>query len=117
MIITFEKPAHCDPKLLHAEIDALEIGIPYSIEWLSDQIVVSFDQDIESADVESIEVVVDTHDASQSLQAAALEAEKIAAIQLANKALVETAKAKRLNGQQLTQAELAALVDAMLFPA
>jgi len=115
-IITLDKPLNCNPLLLHAEIDALGIG-PYKIEWLSDQIVVSFDQDIESADAESLEVVVDTHDASQSMQAAALEAEKIAAIQLANKALVESAKEKRLNGQQLTQAELAALVDAMLFPA
>jgi hypothetical protein len=114
-IITLDKPLNCNPLLLHAEIDALNIG-PYKIEWLDEQVVVSFDHEIESSDAESLEIVVDTHDASQSLNAAALEAEKIAAIQLANKALVESAKEKRLSGQQLTQAELSALVDAMLFP-
>jgi len=112
----FDLPAKLDVAQLHSELDALNLG-PYCIEWLQDGMNISFECELSAKNEKQVASVVKSHDGSAAIAERAEREAKILAIQLANKALVESAKEKRLSGQQLTQAELSSLVDAMLFPA
>jgi hypothetical protein len=114
-MIVVDRPAHTDPDTLHAEVDVLGLG-PYRLEWHDDILAFVFDKELSDEEEAQLVAVVAAHDGSEAIAKRREEAEKIAAIQAANKALVESAKIKRLAGQALSQAELAALVDAVLFP-
>lgn len=114
-MISLDRPVHADPDSLHAEVDALGLG-SYRIDWMEAELQFHFDRELSEAESERLVAVVAAHDGSEAIAKREEEAAKVAAIQAANKALVESARAKRLAGQALTQAELAALVDAVLFP-
>lgn len=114
-MISLARPTHADHETLHAEVDVLGLG-SYRIDWLEAELQFHFDRELSEAEYESLASVVAAHDGSEAIAKRQEEAAKIAAIQAANKALVESARAKRLAGQALTQAELAALVDGVLFP-
>jgi len=115
-VIRFAKPQHADAETLHAEVDALALG-PYRIEWLADELAFVFDRTLAGEDAARLADVVTLHDGSEAITKREEAAAKIAAIRSANEALIASAKAKRLAGQPLSQAELAAMVDAVLFPA
>jgi hypothetical protein len=114
-MIRVARPAHVDGVTLHAEVDALNFG-SYRIEWHADELVFVFDRQLSSRELASLAAVVEAHDGSEKLAARELETQRIASIQESNAALVASARAKRLAGEDLTAPELAAMVDLMLFP-
>lgn len=114
-MIRLSRPEHVDAETLHAEVDALALG-PYRIEWHADELVFVFDRTLAGDDAAQLSDVVSRHDGSVAVAKREAELARVAEIKSANEALVASAKAKRLAGQDLSQAELAALVDAVLFP-
>lgn len=114
-MIRLPRPAHADMDTLHAEVDVLGLG-SYSIEWYASALCFRFDREPSSAAVARLADIVAAHDGSAIIAKREEEASKVAAIQTANAALLAVAKEKRLAGQALGQNELAALVDAVLFP-
>lgn len=114
-MITLPKPAHCDPETLHAQVDSCAFG-PYIIRWEAAELQFEFDEELSAEQRAQLETIVATHDGSVAIAERIEREAKIAAIQEANKAFVESAKAKRLAGQPLTQPELAALIDLLMFP-
>lgn len=114
-MIDAPKPLHCDAATLHAQIDGLRLG-SYTIEWQTDVLTLRFDRELTTLETTLVEDVVRTHDGSMAIAERAEREAKIQAIQDANKALVESAREKRLRGEQMTQPELAALVDLLMFP-
>ena len=114
-MIMLSKPICVDAETLHRSVDQLDLG-PYCIRWHVSTLVFHFDRELTEAEEDSLRQVVADHDGSEAIAIREEQAAKIAAIQAANKALVESARAKRLAGLALSQAELAALVDAVLFP-
>lgn len=115
-MISFSREQNTDAETLHGEIDLLGFG-PCRIEWTDANFVCVFERELTTEQQEQLAELVEAHDGSAAIAERAEREAKILVIQDANKALVESAREKRLRGQQLTQAELAALVDAMLFPA
>lgn len=114
-MIPFPRRENIDLELLHQEVDVLALG-PYSIEWHEHEIRFKFDREPTESEAAALAAIVAAHDGTEAIAKRQEEAAKIAAIQAANKALVESARAKRLAGIALTQAELAALADSFLFP-
>lgn len=114
-MINLPRPANVDPDTLHAEVNALDLG-PYSIQWHANELWFAFDNAPSAAQERALRGIVAAHDGSAAIAQREQEAAAIAAIHAANAALVESARAKRLAGIALTQAELAALVDSFLFP-
>lgn len=115
-MIFFSRDQNTDAETLHGEIDLLGFG-PCRIEWTDTNFVCVFERELTTDQQAQLAELVEAHDGSAVIVERVEREAKIFAIQDANKALVESAREKRLCGQQLTQAELAALVDAMLFPA
>jgi hypothetical protein len=115
-VITLPKPAHCDPETLHAQVDSCAFG-PYIIRWETAELQFEFDEELSAEQRAQLEAVVAAHDGSAAIAERAEREAKILAIQDANKALVESAREKRLRGEQMSQQELAALVDLLMFPA
>jgi len=113
-MIRLSRPEHVDGVTLHAEVDALDFG-PYRIEWHTDELVFVFDRELSSRELSSLADVVNDHNGSEALAARELETQRIASIHESNAALVASARAKRLAGEDLTAPELAAMVDLMLF--
>ena len=114
-MISFGRDQNTDAETLHGQIDLLGFG-PCRIEWTETNLACFFERELTTEQQAQLAAVVAAHDGSAAIAERAEREAKILAIQDANKALVESAKEKRLSGQQLTQAELSALVDAMLFP-
>lgn len=114
-MILLPRPEPVDGATLHAQVNALLFG-GYSIEWLESELCFRFDRELTDSEIIELSSVVAAHDGTEAIRKREEEAAKIAAIQASNRALVESAREKRLSGQSLTQAELAALVDAVLFP-
>jgi len=115
--VTFNRPPFTDSALLHQQIDALGFGNPYLITWADDELSIEFETPLVAAQQAQLEAVVAAHDGSAAIAERAEREAKILAIQDANKALVESAREKRLRGEQMSQQELAALVDLLMFPA
>lgn len=130
LVLRIERPAHPYPPLLHSQIDALDLGIPYRIEWPTREEMspeeqsdwptgtinrLAFDGSLTEPQRDDVVLVVMTHDGSQAILEAEekrLRAEQIIA---QNQALVDQARAKRLAGETLTQQELAAIADLFMF--
>ena len=115
MIIRLPCPARLDPETVLAEVHA-EIPLPFSVE-VDGQLVFRFDDELTTEQQAQLAAVVAAHDGSAAIAERAEREAKILAIQDANKALVESAREKRLRGEQMSQQELAALVDLLMFPA
>lgn len=115
MIIKTPRPTSADMPTLHAEIDVMRLG-SYSIQWHDDELWLVFDDDLSATQERELRQVVTAHDGTAAIAQREQEAAQIAAIQAANAALLESARAKRLAGVALSQAELAALVDSFIFP-
>ena len=114
-MITLPKPLRCDVDSLHAQVDLLCFS-PYSILWDS-ELVFRFDDELTAEQRARLAAVVASHDGALAIAAREEREAKIAAIASANSALVESAREKRLRGEQMTQPELAALIDLLMFPA
>lgn len=112
MNCTITRPADADT--LHAELDALQLG-PYSITWDLPEIEIAHDAELTPAAIEAIEAVVAAHDGTTVIAAALDLAAREATILADGAALVAAARSKRLAGVALAPAEVAALLDAMLF--
>lgn len=115
-MIYLPRPVNCDADSLHAQISALGFGA-CCIEWRDDELGFGFDCDLGADDFESLQNVVAAHNGTLAIAAREEREAKIAAISAANTALVESAREKRLRGEQMTQPELAALIDLLMFPA
>lgn len=115
-MIYLPRPAKCDADSLHAQISALGFGA-CCIEWRDDELGFGFDCDLGVLDFEALQNAVLAHDGTLAIAAREEREAKIAAISAANSALVESAREKRLRGEQMTQPELAALIDLLMFPA
>lgn len=115
-MISIPRPAHPDAVTLHEAVDHLLFG-PYCIEWHETELVFRFDRELDLHEIEMLENVVNSHDGSAAIAAREEHAAQVQAIREASAPLAESARAKRLRGEALTQAELAALMDFALFGA
>jgi len=108
--ILLPRPVNADAETLHAQIDALKLG-PYCILWGDDELSFKFDADLSKKQQAALENVVSAHDGSVAIAEREAKAKRADELVAAS----EAAKQKRLSGQQLSQAELASLMDALLF--
>jgi ABC-type xylose transport system substrate-binding protein len=115
-MISFSREQNTDAETLHGEIDLLGFG-PCRIEWTETNLACFFERELTTEQQAQLAAVVAAHDGSAAIAERAEREAKILAIQDANKALVESAREKRLRGEQMSQQELAALVDLLMFPA
>ena len=115
-MIYFAKPQHADAETLHQQIDSLGFG-PYAIEWLESELGFQFDRELDLHETEVLALVVSQHDGSAAIAAREERAAQVRAIKESSAPLSESAREKRLRGEALTQAELAALMDFALFGA
>ena len=115
-MISFGREQNTDAETLHGEIDLLGFG-PCRIEWTDTNFVCVFERELTIEQQAQLAAVVAAHDGSAAIAERAEREAKILAIQDANKSLVESAREKRLRGEQMSQQELAALVDLLMFPA
>ena len=113
-MITFKKPLHCDVDSFHGQVDLLGFG-PYSILW-NDELAFRFDTELTAEQQMQLAAVVAAHDGTLAIASREEREAKIVAIVSTNMALVESAREKRLRGEQMTPLELAALVDLLIFP-
>lgn len=129
-VLRIDRPANPWPPLLHEQLEAAVSGIPYRIDWpLLDQktveeeqewpgamiIRVAYDSPLSDVQHAAVVVVVENHDGTQAIYE--FEQKKLRAEQILadNQALVDSARAKRLAGQTLTNQELAAIADLFMF--
>jgi hypothetical protein len=115
-MIYFPRPEFSDPDSLHAEVAALGFG-PCVIEWGETELGFGFDRELTGEEESDLSFVVSRHDGSAAIAAREDEARRVAAIKAQNEALLASARAKRLAGVALSNAELSALADSVLFPA
>lgn len=114
--MTFQRLSNINAVLLHEQVDALRLANPYRIEWGDVAFTFVFDAELTAEQTALLQSVVAVHDGIYRNDLRAERAAKVAVIQANNKLLVESAKEKRLRGEQMTQPELAALVDLLMFP-
>jgi len=114
--MNFQRRSNIDAVLLHEQVDALRLANPYCIEWGDVSFTFVFDNELTVEQMTALTAVVSAHDGAAATAHRAEREAKIAAIASANSVLVESAREKRLRGEQMTQPELAALIDLLLFP-
>lgn len=125
-----ERPQTPWPPLLHTQIDALGINLPYRIEWPTTEeetaeelaswpgkliLRVFFEGVLDAVAKDAVALVVLEHDGTDAIHEDEAKRQRMAEILAQNQATIEAARAKRLAGEALTAQELAAVADLFMF--
>jgi hypothetical protein len=129
-VLRIDRPTNAWAPLLHEQLEAAVPGFPFRIDWpLLDQkspeeeqewpgiliIRVAYDTPLSDEQHAAVVVVVENHDGTQAMQEFELKKVRAEQILADNQALVDSARAKRLAGETLTNQELAAIADLFMF--
>lgn len=116
--------------LLHEQINALSLGVSCKVEWPTlaektadeevkwpNQVILRmfFDGQLSATQRASVATTVKNHDGSTAIREDEAKRQRSAEILAQNQATIDSARAKRLAGQALTESELAAVADLFMF--